>query len=54
MAKPNEIHPSFATGGKQLLLIRHAKSDWGDFSLPDFDRPLNERGKRDAPEMAQR
>jgi phosphohistidine phosphatase len=39
---------------KQLLLIRHAKSDWGDFSLPDFDRPLNERGKRDAPVMAQR
>ena len=39
---------------RQLLLIRHAKSDWGDFSLPDFDRPLNERGKRDAPVMAQR
>ena len=39
---------------KQLLLIRHAKSDWGDFSLPDFDRPLNERGKKDAPVMAQR
>lgn len=39
---------------KQLLLIRHAKSDWGDPSLDDFDRPLNERGKRDAPVMAQR
>jgi phosphohistidine phosphatase len=39
---------------RQLILIRHAKSDWGDFSLPDFDRPLNERGKRDAPVMAQR
>jgi len=39
---------------KQLLLVRHAKSDWGDFSLADFDRPLNERGKRDAPAMAQR
>ena len=39
---------------RQLLLIRHAKSDWGDFSLPDFDRPLNERGKRDAPLMANR
>ena len=35
---------------KQLLLIRHAKSDWGNASLSDFDRPLNERGKRDAPE----
>jgi phosphohistidine phosphatase len=39
---------------KQLLLVRHAKSDWGDSSLSDFDRPLNERGKRDAPVMAHR
>lgn len=39
---------------KTLLLIRHAKSDWADPSLADFDRPLNERGKRDAPVMAQR
>lgn len=39
---------------KELLLIRHAKSDWADPSLKDFDRPLNERGKRDAPLMAQR
>ncbi len=39
---------------KTLLLIRHAKSDWGDASLSDFDRPLNERGKRDAPVMAER
>jgi phosphohistidine phosphatase len=39
---------------KQLFLVRHAKSDWGDFSLADFDRPLNERGKKDAPVMAQR
>lgn len=39
---------------KTLLLIRHAKSDWEDPSLQDFDRPLNERGKRDAPAMAQR
>lgn len=39
---------------KTLLLIRHAKSDWNDPSLPDFDRPLNERGKRDAPAMGQR
>jgi phosphohistidine phosphatase len=39
---------------KKLLLIRHAKSDWGDPSLDDIDRPLNERGKRDAPMMAQR
>jgi phosphohistidine phosphatase len=33
---------------KKLLLMRHAKSSWGDESLPDFERPLNERGKRDA------
>src|SRR5205814_2399289 len=39
---------------KQLLLIRHAKSSWNDTSLEDFDRPLNDRGKEDAPEMAKR
>ncbi len=38
---------------KSLLLIRHAKSSW-DFDVEDFDRPLNDRGKRDAPEMAKR
>ncbi len=39
---------------KTLILIRHAKSDWSDFSARDFDRELNERGKRDAPVMGQR
>ena len=39
---------------KQLILVRHAKSDWSEPSLDDFDRPLNGRGKRDAPLMAQR
>jgi phosphohistidine phosphatase len=39
---------------KQLYIIRHAKSSWGDFTLPDFERPLNERGKTDAPVMAKR
>lgn len=34
-----------------LTLIRHAKSSWSDTSLNDFDRPLNKRGKRDAPMM---
>ena len=38
---------------KHLTLVRHAKSDW-DNSLPDFDRPLNARGERDAPHMATR
>ena len=39
---------------KSLLLVRHAKSSWADAGLSDFDRPLNERGKKDAPVMAQR
>jgi len=39
---------------KQLILIRHAKSDWSTASLGDLDRPLNERGKKDAPQMAKR
>lgn len=39
---------------KQLLIVRHAKSDWDDLSLPDFDRPLNPRGEKNAPEMARR
>jgi len=34
---------------KTLLLLRHAKSSREDSSLQDFDRPLNERGKKDAP-----
>ncbi|MCZ4223230.1 SixA phosphatase family protein [Pedobacter rhodius] len=39
---------------KQLLLVRHGKSDWGNVDLKDFDRPLNKRGKENAPEMAER
>lgn len=38
---------------RKLTLIRHAKSSWADISLRDHDRPLNKRGKRDAPFMAQ-
>ncbi len=34
---------------KTLFLLRHAKSSWQDASLPDFERPLNERGQRAAP-----
>ncbi|WP_114588272.1 SixA phosphatase family protein [Microbacterium arborescens] len=37
-----------------LILARHAKSDWGSPSLDDHDRPLNDRGMRDAPAMAER
>lgn len=39
---------------KEICLIRHAKSSWDDPLLADFDRPLNERGKKDAPRMAKR
>jgi phosphohistidine phosphatase len=41
-------------GMKTLFLIRHAKSSWDDTALPDQDRPLNDRGKRDAPNMGER
>jgi phosphohistidine phosphatase len=37
---------------KTILLMRHAKSDWGPQYATDFDRPLNARGLRDAPQMA--
>lgn len=36
---------------KKVLIMRHAKSSWSDSSQKDFDRPLNSRGERDAPEM---
>ena len=39
---------------KSLYLVRHAKSSWKDPTLDDFDRPLNKRGKHDAPLMAQK
>jgi phosphohistidine phosphatase len=38
---------------KTVLLLRHAKSDWGDADLADFDRPLAKRGLRDAPRMGE-
>jgi phosphohistidine phosphatase len=36
---------------KTLLLIRHAKASWKDEELTDLQRPLNNRGNRDAPFM---
>jgi phosphohistidine phosphatase len=36
---------------KTLLLLRHAKSSWGDPALADFERPLNMRGQKAAPRM---
>lgn len=38
----------------ELILVRHAKSDWGDPELADHDRPLNARGTRDSLMMAER
>jgi len=39
---------------KRLTLVRHGKSDWSLPGQNDWDRPLNRRGQRDAPEMARR
>lgn len=39
---------------KTLTIVRHAKSSWKDSSLPDLKRPLNKRGKHDAPVMGKR
>ena len=39
---------------KTLYVVRHAKSSWDEPDQADFDRPLNERGKRDAPRMGKR
>lgn len=36
---------------KMIRIMRHAKSDWSRPSLRDVDRPLNKRGRRDAPRM---
>lgn len=38
---------------RSLILMRHAKSDWGHAGLPDHDRPLNARGAADAPAMGE-
>ena len=37
-----------------LYVVRHAKSSWAEPWMADFDRPLNDRGEKDAPEMALR
>ena len=39
---------------KEVYLVRHAKSSWADPEQKDHDRPLNSRGKKDAPHMAAR
>jgi len=49
---PPDANPELRV--KQLILVRHAKSDWGDPALGDHERPLNKRGQRNAPEMGER
>ena len=39
---------------KKLIVIRHAKSSWDTPGISDFDRPLNGRGRKNAPEMGRR
>ncbi|MBW2363440.1 MAG: histidine phosphatase family protein [Deltaproteobacteria bacterium] len=39
---------------RRLTVVRHAKSSWKDEGQTDFERPLNRRGERDAPEMGRR
>jgi len=39
---------------KQLIIIRHGKSDWAENGISDFERPLNHRGHKNALEMAER
>lgn len=38
----------------ELIIVRHAKSSWKHPELSDFERPLNKRGKRDAPFMGEK
>jgi phosphohistidine phosphatase len=38
---------------KRLMLLRHAKSSWDDKKLADHERPLNQRGRKDAPRVGQ-
>ncbi len=39
---------------KTLFIVRHAKSSWNNPILSDFERPLNDRGRKDAPRMGKR
>jgi len=36
---------------RELFILRHAKSDWGDSAVVDSARPLNRRGRKDAPRV---
>src|SRR5688572_28096927 len=39
---------------KTIYIVRHAKSSWSNPDQADFERGLNDRGKRDAPRMGKR
>jgi phosphohistidine phosphatase len=47
------LEKSGESATKQLILMRHAKSDWGTESVSDHERPLNKRGRHGADLMAQ-
>lgn len=38
---------------KQLIIMRHGKSDWDDYEMDDFDRSLTKRGMENASQMGQ-
>jgi phosphohistidine phosphatase len=40
--------------GRRLLVLRHAKSSWAESNIDDWERPLNDRGQRDAPRVGER
>jgi len=51
VAKTMKRNPSHGSQ-RTLIVMRHAKSAWDDPSQADHDRPLNDRGRRDAARMA--
>src|SRR5688572_6301864 len=50
-SRPLGVNCAPGSGVKRLFILRHAKSSWSDTSLGDWQRPLNERGLRDAPRV---
>jgi len=50
MSRAQTVHVTMPDA-PQLILLRHAKSDWSSGARNDFDRPLNARGRADAPRM---
>jgi phosphohistidine phosphatase len=49
------LHTSdiFSRMPRELLILRHAKSDWDGLAASDFARPLAKRGKKDAPRVGE-